>query len=169
MTPRDRTHDAGSPATPKRPSRPNAVGAALLTVVPQAAPAKKVKVFVAELDTKIRDLAAKLCTEAEIIEALELRSDVFEKDNRRFAFEKGRSLGMAALRGAQLNLAETSAPMAIFLGRVYLGQSERREVDPSGSNEIAEVAQNVRERLAALVAEANQRRYTTSGSDRGDA
>ena len=62
---------------------------------------------------------------------------------------------MTALRGARLTPTVASAPMAIYLGRAHQGQSERPEVDPRESNEIAEVARSVRGHLAALAAESN--------------
>ena len=100
------------------------------------------------------------------VDAVALAKRMSGRKKGRLAYEKGRADGLVSLRNAQLKLAETSAPMAIFLGRFYLDQSERREVEPRESNEIAEVAQSVRDRLAALVAEANRNR---PGNDRGDA
>ena len=153
MTPRDRTHKAGPPAA--------------LKLVPELSRPASGRRSAKQIDAEIELYAAALCTEAEIIDAADLPAGVFDAINRRRALDKGRNKGLAALRAAQLKLAETSAPMAIFLGRVYLGQSDRGETDPRASNEIAEVAQNVRERLRALVAEANQRRYDPS-DDRWD-
>jgi hypothetical protein len=123
---------------------------------------------------KLEKLGAAQYAEDELAEALGVKPEALAKrmtgrKRARLAYEKGRAAGVMALRSAQLKLAETSAPMAIFLGRVYLGQSERQEVDPGESNEIREVAQSVRDRIAALVAEANRNRGPYPGGDGRDA
>jgi hypothetical protein len=40
-----------------------------------------------------------------------------------------RSIGKVSLRRTQWQLAEKSVPMAIFLGKNYLGQTDRAEVE----------------------------------------
>ena len=58
-----------------------------------------------------------------------------------------------SLRMAQFKLAEKSPTMAIFLGKHYLGQADRREFDTSAqTTEAAGDAQYVRAALAALAA-----------------
>jgi hypothetical protein len=108
------------------------------------------------------------CTSDEIAQVFGVTPEAFEawmdgSDRCRWALEHGRSQGRAALRRAQLHLAQTNAAMAIFLGRLYLGQGERREGDTVDPAEAAQTAERVREKLAALFAQASQ-----SGSDRDD-
>ena len=45
--------------------------------------------------------------------------------------------GLASLRRAQFNLAKTNASMAIFLGKVYLGQSDKGYTDQDLAEAIA--------------------------------
>ena len=51
-------------------------------------------------------------------------------------YEKKTSVGKMSLRRAQFKLAEKSAAMAIFLGKNYLGQSDRVEHAVATENEI---------------------------------
>lgn len=44
-------------------------------------------------------------------------------------FEEKSAKGKISLRRAQFRLAETSAAMAIFLGKNYLGQADKQEID----------------------------------------
>jgi len=44
------------------------------------------------------------------------------------AYKKGLEVGKISLRRTQFRLAETSAAMAIWLGKQYLGQTEKIEV-----------------------------------------
>ncbi len=173
MTLRDHPDNAGPSARPKR-SQASKGEAPLFTVVPRSSAPKDATGRLLENSDEelvaLAELGAAQCTEAEAAGALGLTIEsLSDRLNRRtkahVAFEKGRNAGLKALRQAQLKLAETNASVAIFLGRVYLGQSDRREVDPRESNEIAEVAQNVRERLRALVAEANRNRGAYPGGD----
>ena len=43
-------------------------------------------------------------------------------------FSKKRGLGKISLRRSQFRMAETNATMAIWLGKQYLGQSDKQEV-----------------------------------------
>jgi hypothetical protein len=118
--------------------------------------------------TRLAYLGETQCTSDEIARAFGVTPAAFDtwmdtSDRCRGALEHGRSRGRAALRSAQLRLAQTNASMAIFLGRLYLGQSERREGDTVDPAEAAQTAERVREKLAALFAQASQ-----SGSDRDD-
>jgi len=140
----------------------------MLIVVSETPAAEATTGTAAKEKADIEALGEALCSEAEVVDLLELPPDTLDRPSRRSAFNKGRRRGLAALRRAQLKLAETNASVAIFLGRVYLGQAERREGDPRESNEIAEVAQNVRDRLRALVVEANRNRGPYPGGDRRD-
>jgi hypothetical protein len=77
------------------------------------------------------------------------------------AFSKGRGRGLEALRRAQFKLAETNATMAIFLGKTYLGQSERQEMEQRGAIDFAGASRRVRDKLAAVIAN------TAAEGDRG--
>lgn len=44
-------------------------------------------------------------------------------------FEEKSAKGKISLRRAQFRLAETNATMAIFLGKNYLGQTDKQEID----------------------------------------
>ena len=46
-------------------------------------------------------------------------------------FRQKRSTGQISLRRAQFRMAETNATMAIWLGKQYLGQTEKQEVSVS--------------------------------------
>jgi hypothetical protein len=70
----------------------------------------------------------------------------------RAAFDRGRGQGLEALRRAQFKLAETNAAMAIFLGKTYLGQADRRELERSDAIDLSQAGQRVRDKLAALIA-----------------
>lgn len=50
-------------------------------------------------------------------------------------FEKKRVRGKISLRRAQFKLAEKSAAMAIFLGKNYLGQTDKQEIVSSTIDE----------------------------------
>lgn len=73
----------------------------------------------------------------------------------RAVYEQAVADARKSLRTTQFKLAEKSSTMAIFLGKHYLGQADRRELDTSAqAAEAAEAgdAQYVRAALAALAA-----------------
>ena len=57
-----------------------------------------------------------------------------DNDEAREAFDMGKGQGLHSLRRTQFKLAETNAAMAIFLGKNYLGQSDKQEHQHSGPN-----------------------------------
>ena len=79
----------------------------------------------------VGELASILCTMNEIAAVVGCSVDTLE---RRFAdiIKNGRENGKQSLRRKQWKLADTSAAMAIFLGKNYLGQ---RDVAVEDSNE----------------------------------
>lgn len=97
------------------------------------------------------------CTPAEaalVFEVSETRMNRFLAKRRPHkVFEAARGRGLEALRRAQFKLAETNATMAIFLGKTYLGQAERRELEQSGAIDVSQASQRVRDKLIALAAE----------------
>jgi hypothetical protein len=98
------------------------------------------------------------CTRQEAAQALGRTEDEFNSflDNEpkaRVAFEQGAAEQLERLRAAQFKLAETSPVMAIFLGKQYLGQAERRELDQSAQAQIAGAAERLRRKLAVIAAD----------------
>jgi AraC-like DNA-binding protein len=82
------------------------------------------------------------------------------------AYEQSLADARKALRTAQFKLAEKSPTMAVFLGKHYLGQAERRELDASAqAAEVAEDAGFVRNALAALAAGRSASGAGRSGED----
>jgi hypothetical protein len=78
---------------------------------------------------------------------------LLKQDKARVAFDIARSRGLEAQRRAQFKLAETNAAMSIFLGKNYLGQADRRELEQGGAIDLSHASQRVRDKLAALAAE----------------
>jgi hypothetical protein len=79
----------------------------------------------------VKRLAGIQCTMTEIaavmdigLSTLSTRKDFLE------VYKKGLENGKASLRRIQFHLAEKSAGMAIWLGKQYLGQSDKMEIDP---------------------------------------
>jgi len=74
---------------------------------------------------KVETMASYGCTVEEIAAVLKCSTDTLQ---RRFMaeLERGRNACNGMLRVKQFKLAEKSATMAIFLGKIYLGQSKPR-------------------------------------------
>ena len=69
------------------------------------------------------------CTEREAAAFLDIRVTTFKSlltsDARvKKAWERGKQMGLISLRRKQIRLAGVNAPMAIFLGKNYLGQRD---------------------------------------------
>ena len=96
-----------------------------------AKPGRPVKV------SQIRFLSRLQCSEKEAAAQLEISLERFREiiehdEAAKNAWEFGREAGRASLRRAQFRLAERSASMAIFLGKVYLGQREVQVLEHTG-------------------------------------
>ncbi len=81
-----------------------------------------------QIDKKqVEKLAGLQCTVEEIASVFDVDKSTI---SRRFATElaKGRMVGRISLRRNQFNLSKTNASVSIFLGKNYLGQSDRQEV-----------------------------------------
>lgn len=86
-----------------------------------------------EIDKKIfENLCGLQCTKLEICDALDVTDKTLERWCRRtykmgfsevFAIKRGK--GKVSLRRMQWKLAEKNAAMAIFLGKQYLGQTDK--------------------------------------------
>lgn len=82
-------------------------------------------------------LAGFMCTDEEIAASMsdnnvKISVDTLTNENNKATFtdckEKGKAVGKVSLRRNQFKLAETNAPMAMFLGKNYLGQTDKQEV-----------------------------------------
>ena len=83
---------------------------------------------------QFESLCAIQCTEEEMAAVLDVSVDTLERWCKRtykrgFAevFAEKRANGRASLRRNQWKLSETNPTMAIFLGKQYLGQTDKRE------------------------------------------
>jgi len=65
-------------------------------------------------------------------------------------FSQKRSKGKVSLRRKQWLLADTNAAVAIFLGKNYLGQADKQEIEHSGSIEQKVDNMSKKERLARI-------------------
>lgn len=89
--------------------------------------------------TMVEKLSALMCTDEEIAGIMDTSVDTLTNKNNKPTFTeyklKGQAKGKVSLRRYQFKLAEKSAPMAIFLGKNYLGQKDNIEfVDNSEVN-----------------------------------
>ena len=82
-------------------------------------------------------LAGIMCTDEEIAAMMSdehenISVDTLTNENNGATFaeckEKGQATGKASLRRNQFKLAESNASMAIFLGKNWLGQTDKQEV-----------------------------------------
>jgi hypothetical protein len=85
----------------------------------------------------LKELAKIQCTQKEAAAVLKVCSKTFENYLRhnqkvREAWDNGLEEGRASLRRMQWRTAETSVPMQIWLGKQYLGQTDKQE--QSGPN-----------------------------------
>lgn len=99
------------------------------------------------------------CTAAEAARALgaapEALDELFVKHPRtKAAFETARGRGLETLRRAQFKLAQTNATMAMFLGKIYLDQADRKETEQSGAIDVSHALERLREKLAVIDAAA---------------
>jgi hypothetical protein len=87
----------------------------------------------------------------------------------RAVWERGAGKGRVNLRRAQLNLAERSSQMAIFLGRQILGQSdpEKRTEDADGSR-ARDGRRDARDEIARRIAGIAARAGTPGDPERPD-
>lgn len=99
-----------------------------------------------ELLRQIRGLGQIQCTRKEAAAVLGVNEDTFSDFLRLHtdcfeAFEYGREEGCVSLRRTQLKMAETSASMAIWCGKQYLGQSDKSDntTKVSGELDITEI------------------------------
>ena len=91
---------------------------------------------------QIRALGSIQATNDEAASVLRVSTGTFEAFMRhhpqaREAFDGGKQEGRASLRRQQFAMAEKNAAMAIWLGKQYLGQSDKSEVHTTTTHEDA--------------------------------
>jgi hypothetical protein len=111
---------------------------------------------------QLAGLGAILCTTKEAAAALDVSEPTFLKfladhPEAKAAFEDGKGKGKMSLRRSQFRLAEKNAAMAIFLGKNYLGQTDRQEHTGADGGPI-QFANMSREERRARIAELEERR-----------
>ena len=108
-----------------------------------------------QIDQKtFEGLCAIQCTEEEISAVLGVSIGTIERHcrdtyNLSFCefFKTKKAVGRASLRRTQLRHAENNPAMAIFLGKQYLGQSDKRD-DTSAANEaLLKAMQEIAEKM----------------------
>lgn len=96
-----------------------------------------------EIDkAEFEKLCSLQCTKEEIAGFFSCSEDTIERwCNREYkacfavVFGQKRGIGKMSLRRAQFRMAETNPTMAIWLGKQYLGQTEKQEVAVSVSDD----------------------------------
>ena len=98
-----------------------------------------------EIDyTTVEKLANIQCTQDEIASFLGISTRTLQRDERFMElFNRGRENGKMSLRRIQWKHAEKSVPMAIWLGKQYLGQRDKVEYTDDGMKAINENINNI--------------------------
>lgn len=78
----------------------------------------------------------------------------FGQNFQEFYAENGGAAMRIRLRRNQLKLSEKSAAMAIFLGKNYLGQTDRQEIVHGNAGQLADLIDGLKEPVYDLHAEA---------------
>jgi len=85
----------------------------------------------------VEKLGAIMATQEEIGSFLDISSRTLQKDDEFLrVHKKGLEKGKISLRRIQFRLAETNTGMAIFLGKNYLNQSDKQDIDLNGDLKI---------------------------------
>lgn len=100
------------------------------------------------IDKKLfESLCGLQCTREEIANCLNCNKDTLEKwckteygKTFSLVFAEKRARGKVSLRRMQWKLAEKSPAMAIFLGKNFLGQSDRQDLELSGKIGVSTIA-----------------------------
>jgi hypothetical protein len=96
----------------------------------------------------IEGLARIQCTHVEAAAFFRVARETFEKFLGRHkkaaaAWESGRHDGLASLRRRQFEMAEHNATMSIWLGKQYLGQTDKQEQTHDVKGELATLLRDV--------------------------
>jgi hypothetical protein len=86
----------------------------------------------------VEKLAAIMCTQEEIASYLDISARTLQRDDEFCRiYKKGLDKGRMSIRRHQYKLLEAgNATMGIWLGKQYLGQSDKQEVKHGGGVEI---------------------------------
>lgn len=85
----------------------------------------------------VERLASIMATQEEIASFLDMSSRTLQRDGEFCrVYKKGLEKGKMSLRRQQFKLAENNTAMAIFLGKNYLGQSDKQDIDLNGDLKI---------------------------------
>lgn len=106
-------------------------------------------------------LCGMMCTEEEIAGFFDCTIDTINNWCKKTynctfleVYKKKSSTGKISLRRAQFKLAEKNAAMAIFLGKNYLGQTDKTEIEDNAALEkLDELLKNVHENAIQSEAE----------------
>ena len=84
----------------------------------------------------VERLASIMCTIEEIAAVLGCSHDTLQR-NKKFCvlFKKGQQTGKASLRRRQFAMSEKNPTMAIWLGKQYLDQRDKQDLEMSGGLE----------------------------------
>lgn len=100
------------------------------------------KLFTDDQWKEFENLCALQCTKIEITEWFNIDDKTLEnllvehyKKGFSEIFAQKRTKGLISLRRRQFQLAETNPALAIFLGKNYLSQRDKQEIEHSGSVE----------------------------------
>ena len=102
-----------------------------------------------EIDyTTVEKLANIQCTQDEIASFLGISTRTLQRDEQFMElFNRGRENGKMSLRRIQWKHAEKSVPMAIWLGKQYLGQRDKVEYTDDGVKAINDNINNIADLL----------------------
>ena len=102
-----------------------------------------------EIDyTTVEKLANIQCTQDEIASFLGISTRTLQRDEQFMElFNRGRENGKMSLRRMQWKHAEKSVPMAIWLGKQYLGQRDKVEYTDDGMKAINDNINNIADLL----------------------
>ena len=86
--------------------------------------------------TTVEKLASIMCTQVEIASLLDCSVDTLQR-NKKFCgiYKKGLEKGKASLRRRQFAMSEKNPTMAIWLGKQYLDQRDKQDLEMSGGLE----------------------------------
>ena len=95
----------------------------------------------------VEKLANIQCTQDEIASFIGVSTRTLQRDEKFMElFNKGRENGKMSLRRIQWKHAEKSVPMAIWLGKQYLGQRDNIEVNNNNEmNKLDELLKEIRD------------------------
>ena len=98
-----------------------------------------------EIDyTNVEKLVNIQCTQDEIASFLGISTRTLQRDEQFMElFNRGRENGKMSLRRMQWKHAEKSVPMAIWLGKQYLGQRDKVEYTDDGVKAINDNINNI--------------------------